>query len=376
MELIVTTSAIYIAFLLLMQVSRYPLRTPHVLSGRKYAYPKGLFVAAFLTLTFVAAFRQGFVDTRVYKMLYEQIGTDWNNAFNDTIPTKDYGFSLLMILLNRINSDPQFLVIVTSLITMTAYIVTLGKYADDVPFSFFLFLCVAYLGCMNGIRQVLAGALLTLAFPWLRDKKWIPFCLLVLLLSTFHASVLVMIPLCFIISGKRMNWGIWIYLGLIAMCFIAPNAAYQAMETILEDSIYADYLENESKMGVMRFLVALVPAILAFLYCWIQKGNHAGENKHCENYTSQRMIDILINMEIVEIGFIALGLRMVYFARISMYFTCVMPLLLPVAISGVFTKKSAQIVKRLAILMYLFYFAYQIYSYENYGYFYDFYLVF
>ena len=106
MELIVTTSAIYIAFLLLMQVSRYPLRTPHVLSGRKYAYPKGLFVAAFLTLTFVAAFRQGFVDTRVYKMLYEQIGTDWNNAFNETIPLGDYGFSLLMILLNRINSDP------------------------------------------------------------------------------------------------------------------------------------------------------------------------------------------------------------------------------------------------------------------------------
>lgn len=374
MELIVTTSVICIVLLLLMQFFRQPLQTPHVLSGRNYTYPRSLFIAVFLTLAFVAAFRQGFVDTRVYKSLYEQIGTDWNNAFNDTIPTKDYGFSLLMILLNRINPDPQFLVVVTATITIAAHIAIIEKYAEDVPFSLLLFLCTTYFGLLNGIRQVLAGALLTLALPWLRDRKLIPYMLLVLLLSTFHASIIVLIPLCFIISGKRMNWGIWIYLGLIVLCFIAPNTAYQVMGAILEDSVYAEYLDNESQMGIMRLLVALVPVILAVLYCWIQKANHAGENKNCGNYKSQRLIDVLINMQLVEIGFTALGLRMVYFARISMYFSCVIPLLLPVTISGIFTERSARLVKRLALLMYLFYFAYQIYSYENYGYFFDFYL--
>ena len=376
MELILTLSTICIVILLLMQFFRRPLSAPNPLSGQRDLYPRSLQFAFFFALAFVAAFREGFVDTRVYKFLYEQIGTDWNNAFNETIPIKDYGFSLFMILLNRITPDPQFMVIITSLITIGAYVAIIGKYAEDTPFSLLLLLCLSYLGAMNGIRQVMAGAILTLALPWLRDKKPIPYCLLALLLSTFHASILVMIPLSFIISGKRLNWGIWLYLGLIALCFIAPNTAYRVMGTILEDSVYAEYLDNDSKMGIMRLLVALVPALLAVLYCWIQKDNRNGEITSSAYYKSQRSTDILINMQIVTFGFTALGMRMVYFARISMYFACVTPLLLPVTIRGIFTEKSARLVKRVAILMYLFYFAYQIYSYENYGYFYDFHLIF
>ncbi len=374
MELIISLSIICIAILLLMQYFRQPLAAPERLSGREYKY-HWFFVFAFSTaLVFVSAFREGFVDTRIYKGLYELVGTDFDNAFNDTLPIDDYGFSLFMVLLNRINPDPQFLIIVTSVVTLGSYMYTIGRYSRDVPFSLLLFLCVAYFGTMNGIRQVMAGAVLILALPWLRDRKLIPYILLTLLMSTFHASLLVMIPLSLVISGKRMNWGVLLFAVLIVLCFIAPNTAYNIMGAILEDSAYADYLDNETKMGMMRFLVALVPAALAVLYCWIQRDNRDGEDPTNPNYASQRLTDTLINMQIVSFGFTTLGLRMVYFARIGMYFSCVLPLLLPITINGIFTEKSAVYVKRIAIVLYLIFFAYQAYSYDSYGYFFDFYL--
>ena len=131
------------------------------------------------------------------------------------------------------------------------------------------------------------------------------------------------------------------------------------MGDILEDSVYKDYLENESKMGIMRLIVELVPVLLSFLYHRLAPRPANGALS-----SQQRTIDMLINMQLISLGFSVLGLQMVYFARISMYFSLVLPLLLPVTIKGVFAPESAKDVKRITIAMYLFYYAYQIYTYE------------
>lgn len=376
MKLITSLTIFCIVILLLMQSTRQPLPVRNRISGSHYRYSSTLIFLFGFALTFVAAFREGFVDTSVYESLYEQVGTNWDNAFNDTIPIDDYGFSLFMVFLNQIDTDPRLMIVVTSVLTIVPFVYIIAKYSQDVPLSLFVFFSMSYMTTMNGIRQIMAAALLSLALPWLRDRKFIPFAILSLVLSTFHASLIVMIPLYFVIVGKRMNKGIWIFLAAVAFCFAAPSAANAVMGSILEDTVYADYLDNEAQMGVMRFLVALVPTVLTLLYCWIKRGNHEGENKHAEKYMSQRVIDVLINMQIVNFGFTALGMRMVYFARIGMYFTCVLPLLLPVIIRGTFKGRSAWLVKRITIAMFMFYHAYQIYSYDNYGYLYGFVLDF
>ena len=376
MKLIMNLTVICVLIVAAMQYTRQPLREPNRLSACRYKYSSFLIFLFGFAIMFVAAFREGFVDTQVYKHLYGLAGSEWENAFNDVLPIEDRGFSLMMVFLNQISPDPQLLVMVTSVITFTAYLHVMRTYAKNLPLTLFLFFALSYLASINGIRQVMAGAILALALPWLRDRKAVPYLLLVLLLSTFHGSILVMIPLYFVISGRRLNIGMWAFLLAVVLCFLAPGMAQQVMGTLLEDSVYVGYLENESKMGIMRFLVALAPAALTIMYCVVQRGNRDGENKSSPNYMSQRMIDILINMEIVSFGFIALGLRMVYFARISMYFSVVLPLLLPVLIDGTFEKHSAKRVRTLAIALYFAYFLYQVYTYENYGYFYDFYLIF
>ena len=149
MELIISLSITCMIIILLMQGFRRPLAVAGRLSGREYQYHWFLMFAISFALTFVAAFREGFVDTRIYKGLYEQVGTEFANAFNDTMPFEDYGFSLFMILLNRIDQDPQTLIIVTSVIAIGSYMLTFGRFAKDLPFTLLLFLCVGYLSTMK-----------------------------------------------------------------------------------------------------------------------------------------------------------------------------------------------------------------------------------
>ena len=359
MEIIITISIICIGLLLMMDQMRIQRIGPNGHRMDAWYYPKFLIVLFACVLIFVAAFREGFQDTGVYKNLYTYIGTDYQNAFDETFTIKDRGFNLLMVFLNRINRDPQTLIIVSAVFTITVYVYVIVKNASDLPFSLLLMLCVVFISTMNGIRQIMAAAIMVLGWPLLRKRRIIPFMLVVLLASTFHASAIIMLPLCLIICGKRYNAGVWIFFLFVLLCFAFPSTAYDMMGDILEDSIYKDYLENESKMGIMRLIVELVPVLVSFFY-------HNLHRREVSNTVSprQRMIDMLINMQLISFGFTVLGLQMVYFARISMYFSLVLPLLLPETIKGVFAPESARGVKRITIALYLFYYAYQIYTYE------------
>ena len=363
MELILTVTAFCIFILILMQGSSVYRSSQDLLTGRTRNYSTLLIFLFGFVLTFAAAFREGFQDTGVYKGLYQQVGTDLDTAMSENFAIQDYGFNLFMVFLNHINPEPQFLIIVVSVIIFSGYMIVIAKYSRDIPFSLLLLLTLDYITANNGLRQVMAGSIFIMALPLLRDRKMIPYLLLALLMSTLHGSAIIMIPLYFILSGKRLNWGIWVFFALVVLFFAAPGLAYQVMGSLLEDSTYAEYLDMESKMGLMRFLVVLVPTLLVALYCWVTRVDTSMMDKRSPDYRHQRTIDVLINMQMVFLGFNALGMSMVYFARINLFLPCVLALLLPELIAETFTRESARLVKRTAIVMYLFYHAYQIYTY-------------
>lgn len=364
MSLIISTTLFCLLMVsMLISTARFSPKVNPV-NGRHLTYNKVFFFAFAFVVTFVAAFRKEFQDTTVYKGFYSNYSTDYSYAATENLAMDDYGFNLFMIFLKRINPDPQFLVIVTSVITFSIYFYTIGRYAQDLPMSLLLMIALNYIGAMNGIRQVMAGAITLLGLRWIRDRKPIPYILLILLASTIHKSAFILIPLFFVISGKRLNFGMWIFLGLVAGCFVFPGYANSVMSDLLEDTIYQEYLTNEATMGFMRFLVALVPFFIILLYCWVQQYNHVGENRSDPRYLTQRTVDVMINMEVVSFGFSALGLRMVYFARLCLYFNCILPMLLPVLLSGSFRKESAHLMRIMATVLYLAFYAYQIYSYH------------
>jgi len=367
MELITTTATIVFILLVVMELSKKPLSEPNPLTGCKWKYSSLLFWCVAVVLTFVACFRLGFVDTEIYKGIYELVGTDMSAIDGEGLEKMERPFLIFMVMLNHISPDPQFLVIVTSIITLGSELYVIKKYSYNLPMSLFLFFTVSYMGQLNGIRQVMVGALLQLAIIWLIERKPVRYIILVVLLSNFHTSALVMIPLYFVMCGKRMNWSVLLFIAAIFVCFLAPNLAYTVMGQLLEDSVYADYLDNEARMGVMRLIVALCPLILTVIMSLRTPRTDA---------KSERLLDVLINTHIVNVGFVALGTTMVYFARISMYVGYALTLLLPRTIEELFDKKSQRIMYFLVILLYGMFFLYQIHTYNTQGYFYDFMLIF
>lgn len=365
MQLITYTALIVFALLIIMEYTKQPLGTPDPLSHREFAYSKAAYIGVVVVLLFVACFREGFVDTHIYKGIYRNLGTDYSKV--DSLEKMEEGFVGFMIFLNHISPDPQLMVIITSLVTVGVHLYIIRKYSFDTPFSLFLFFTVIFMGLLNGIRQVLAGAVMQLAFIWLLEKKPIRFMLLALLMTNIHTSVAILIPLYFVISGKRTNWGIWLFLGAVLLCFLAPDIASKAMGKLLEDSVYKEYLENETKMGAMRLLVASCTLFMTLL---MRFRTPRTEDRH------GRMLDVMINLHIVNVGFTALGMRMVHFARVAMYVSYAMPILLPYSINECFEPKSARFLKFATVTLYMLYFIYQINTFKNQGYLIDFKLCF
>ncbi len=375
MTLAITLFVICTVLILLVQHTAQRRQHLDRVSGSKYRYSAVLVFVMFLVVAFISAHRYGFCDTGLYREICAGMGTDYNRLNDEDLAFDDYGFNFLMVFLNRCGFAPQSIIIFCSYVIFAVFFYTLYKNASDLPFSLFLLMFLSYYTMINGIRQVLAASILLLALPFLRDRKFWCFLPFVLLAYTIHASAIVMLPLYFVLTRKRLNVGVWAFFGVVGLFFVAPSLAESLLSGLLEDSVYAEYMDIDQQMGITRLLVAAVPLILTGFYCKVTAYNPK-PTPDSREYLSYKLTNLLINMQFVSFGFTVLGLRMVYFARISMYFEITNALLLPIVITKGFNRDSARTIKHIAIILYFLYFLYQTYTYSTYGYFNDFRLVF
>ena len=375
MTLMITLCVICAAIMLLLQYTAQHREHPDRISGSEYRYSAGLVFLFFIVVAFISAHRYGFCDTGLYRDICGNMGTDYNHAFDENLPIMDRGFNLLMIFSNNCGFEPQAIIIFCSYVIFGVFLYAMYKYSTDLPFSLFLLFFLSYYTMINGIRQVLAAAILLMAIPFLRDKKFFLYVPFVLLAYTMHASAIVMLPLYFILTRKRFNVGILVFYGVVSLFFVLPDLANRLLGGLLEDSTYYEYLNITETMGVMRLLVGAVPLVITALYHKATAYDLVPD-ADSPDYKQHQMIALLINMQFVSFGFTILGLRMVYFARISIFFEFVNALLLPVVIKKGFHPSSARFIKHAAIVLYFAYFLYQTYTFYNYQYFHDFRLVF
>ena len=375
MTLLITLCVMCTAIMLLLQQTARPREYPDRISGSEYRYSADLVILFFLVITFISGFRYGFIDTGIYRNICAGMGTDYGRLNDEGFGFDDVGFNALIIFLNRMGFEPQSIIVVCAVVTFAVYLFILYKYSSDLPFSLFLLFFLSYYTMINGIRQVLAAAIILVALPFLRDKKLLLYVPFVLLAYTMHASAIVMLPLYFVLTRKRFNVGVWAFYGVVALFFVAPGLANTLLGSILEDSTYSEYLSITATMGVMRLIVGAIPLAITALYHKATAYDPMPDPDSPE-YKQHQLITLLINMQFVSFGFTILGLRMVYFARIIMFFEFVNALLLPIVIKRGFHPSSARFIKHAAIVLYFAFFLYQTYTYYNYGHFNDFRLVF
>lgn len=343
MQLIIYETVVVFVLLFAMEFTKKATTGPNLVNGRQYDYSRFLFYCFAIAIIVPSAFRNGYSDTANYKGLFTSGGNDFANAYNGKLPF-EFGYSLFQIFLHNIDSNPQFLVFVTSVFIVSLDIYYINKYSSDLPFSFFLYFVLTYMTSMNGIRQSMAAIVLTLALPWIMEKKPIRYMALVLLMSTFHKSALIMIPLYFVLSGKRLNLGVYIVLFIAIVSAFYPTPLYYALGFILEDSGYTHYLYSVRGMNVFRLFSQLVPTALV---CFSAKSEY---NRDTDN---TRLIDVLVNMQLVTFAFSIISMQMIFFSRAAAYMRGTTCITLPLAIDRVFEGKNKIYVKMAAIVLYI-----------------------
>lgn len=327
------------------------------IEGRKelrYGWIPVLMIA--LPLIYLAGTRANIGDTGAYRSAFLSMDASWSGFLNIMEEdSKDKGFSIFTLLIKTVigNNDKLYFTIIASICIMCVVCIY-KKYSCNFIMSMFLFIASSdYVQWnYNGMRQFIAVAIAFAAMDWLLEKKYLKYFLLILFLSTIHASALIMIPISFIVQGKA--WNIKTIL-LIMGALLAINYSDITIGFITDfmaDTQYSgevgQFLETQGT-NILRVLVFCIPPALAFLFRrWIERAD-------------SKLLNLSTNMAIVSMGayLVSSATSGIFVGRIPIYFSLNNYILVPWLVENVFEEKSQKAVYVVIIVCYLIFYHYQ-----------------
>ena len=183
------------------------------------------------------------------------------------VPT-EIGFNALVAVLYKISGNENFLLVfaVFAFVTIFFFLKAMYEQSDNFGFSFFLFMAFGfYFHTFNTVRYYLALALALYSIKYVLKGEWGKFLILILIGSTFHKSLLVVIPLYFLATLSWKKWQLAI-MAVFSSSFFFLQDFYLKVVVFLYPS-YADteYLEGGiSWFNIMRCAGVLVLSLLYY----------------------------------------------------------------------------------------------------------------
>ena len=224
-----------------------------------------LFVAA-LPMFALIAFRSKSMgnDTGGYLNFFTRmIDTPWDKIFivNDAGYQFEPGFVVFEKLITLVTHNAEGYQVIYSLIYLLA-ITTFANQLEKANFSFLYFFATLgiYTFMFTGVRQCLAMSICLLSYRFIKERRLIPFLLLLLLAFLFHKSSILFIAAYFIYN-RKIGWiNTAIYAGFAAF-------AYTYIDVIQEwfnDRLDYDYGVEATGNGIIFFAVITLITMFSF----------------------------------------------------------------------------------------------------------------
>lgn len=233
----------------------------------------------------------------------------------------EWGYLVLSALFGKLFEEPFVFFFCMALVTNLLVILALRKYSEHFWISCVLYiLTFIFYGSFNLIRQTIAMSIVIYAHQSLIDKRMFRYFLIILIAALFHTSVLVMIPVYFIV--QRPAWSPIIWCGFVAVLlfFVFYDSAVSILFSFLSHTRYSTYeqmiKDSDHGANILRIVVAGAPVLLAFLFRTEIKRNYPHSNLVC-------------NMAVLSLLIAIMGMKQIYFTRISLYFSVYNMLLIP-----------------------------------------------
>ena len=315
-------------------------------------------IVIFSVIILFSGLRSGIADTPAYIKMFNEYPTTRLEAIKVITDenAREPGFRLLSILFKSfISQDYHAWLFVIALITGICIMIPLYKYSCDFGISTFLFVASCqFTWMLNGMRQFLVASIMFACTHFILEKKTIPYIATVLLLSTIHTSLLIMIPVYFIVRDEPWKKKNILFMILIILAMIFADRFTNILTDVVEDTNYStsvnEFKDTDDGTNSIRILVEAVPTIIAFIY----------RKKIKEKATP--LINISINMSMVATGLYIISKIArsgVLLGRLPIYFSLYNLILLPWLIKNVFEKKEKRLIMFSMIVCYVFFFYYQ-----------------
>lgn len=332
----------------------------NVCGVKELRYSKMSSLLLFLPYIIWAGFRNDTIgDTWAYRTQYLEApgkGADLLAYVLDS--TKDKGFSVLMAMIKVIfgNSDLMFLLII-AIFQGLCLAVVYRKYSCDYWTSVFLFVASTdYLSWMhNGIRQFIAVAGIFACTSLILRKKYVPLIVVILLMSTIHASALIMIPIIFVAQGEAWNKRTLALIVAIVFALAFIDQFTSVLEIMTDNTQYEGIISgeiwsNDDGTNLIRVFVYSIPALLSLI------GKKFIKNAH------NPLISLCCNMSVISSAIYLLSsfTSGIYVGRLPIYCSLYSYILLPWLLDNMFTRKSKQIMYAIMYMAYIAFFYYQL----------------
>lgn len=230
----------------------------------KESFSRKAFWVPLLFLSFFASIRSHFIgtDTSAYTSNFRNALDPDYYYFRQNL---EYGYQFFEYSLLKITYNYFWLFFISSIIVVGSYLYIFKKQSQDYLLSIIIFICFGYyLFYFNGLRQGLAMAITALATPYLIEKKFLRYVMIVFLASLFHKTALIMILFYFLIHLK-------IKFELKAICiflgsFLISGPVIQYIASTNEK--YASYTATSEVRGgyLTLFFYFLISLFIYFYY--------------------------------------------------------------------------------------------------------------
>lgn len=208
----------------------------------------------------------------------------YNEILTGDIPgfRMEVGYRLYTKIISDISISPLFFLLVTGFLLTLGYYKTIRKYSPYIIVSFLFILTGPFFQSLFVLRQHLAMSIILLTYPYIIDRKIVPYILLFLLAYSFHQTAIIFFPIYFLYSIKKLTKIVFIYLtGGVVLMFTMVLVLQFYVSNLTDDTLsynLSSYGLSEEGMNIKRGL--LMSGLLVFRFIVMKsKSFEPGINK-------------------------------------------------------------------------------------------------
>ena len=247
------------------------------------------------------------VDTKTYISAYKLIGLSPKWYYLDF--RYEPGFYYLCKILNVFNSNPQTLIIISSIFINFSVYTFIKKHSKNYMLSVLLYVIMnIFFSYMNVMREGLAISILLFGYEYLLEKKYVRYFLIILLASLFHTSAFAALILLLYSMLPKRRFFYFLEILIAIITFVFYTHFFSFITSIFGYSNYANGVFGLSNYfgSLLVFLESSI--IFLMLYFITFSGNKVEYNRS--------KLQILTIINIIYLWFEFLTLRMVIFNRL------------------------------------------------------------